>query len=355
MRRFNPVFAAAMLSTASVPAASLILTTDAPVPGTADVYNFAGADNDTLNINGGADQQNYIAYDRPTQGQTFTTPAGSGTFLVTDIWIRHCGYTNTAPGNGTWWNLANGAVYTIRVTDPSKMGQAGFVLGSETYSASGTELNGAQWTGGGNSLGDDVWLHFTLATPVAVTPGTKYGFDLTATTAGGGNYFEWHGVNSDALSGGEAYTGTAAHVPGTTVNLNAGDRVFMVQLGQVVPAVPPQLTSPNRFAPIGQSVQVVATIPTIANAENSAALVLTNNNPEIFSLPGGASSLTLNYAAGATNVQSFNVQVVGNGIGTISVVPNASFTDASISIGTPVLAMEPSFMPSGAVKRRSVA
>jgi hypothetical protein len=336
------VLAAALLCT-SLPAAaaSLELTTIEPIPGANDVYSFAGADNDAVNINGGADQQNYVAFDRPTQGQTFTTPSGTGSFLISDIWIRHAGYTNVAPGNGTFWNLANGAVYTIRVTDPSKNGQAGFALSAETYAATGTENGGVQWTGGG-TVGDDIWLHFTLATPVSLAANTKYGFDLTATVAGGGNYFEWLGTTNDnVLPGGEAYTGTAAHVPGDSVSTNVGDRVFLVQLGHTVPAVPPQLTAPLRFVPIGETVQVNATIPSIANAENPAILVLTNNNPGLISLPGGASTVTLNFAAGATNVQSFGVQVLATGIGNISVVTNASFTEASIQIGTPVLALEP--------------
>ncbi len=324
----------------SASAASLVLTTETPTPGTFDVYNFTGADNDTLNVGGGGDGQTYVAYDRPTQGQNFTTPAGSGSFLISDIWIRHCGYTNTAPGNGTWFNLANGAQYTIRVTDPSKNGQAGFVLSSETYSATGTENAGVQWTGGGG-LGDDMWLHFTLATPVALSPATKYGIDLTASVAGGGNYFEWLGINSEVLAGGEAYTGQSAHVPGNTVTTNVGDRVFLVQLGHTVPAVAPLLTSPLRFVPAGQSVQIQAIIPAIANAEKVATLLLTNNHPTLISLPGGASTLTLTYGIGATNLQTFNVQVLANGIGTLSVVANASFLDASVSIGTPIAAQEP--------------
>jgi len=338
--RFSACAAACLLA-ASTQAASLIITNETPVPGTFDVYNFAGADSDTSNINGGADQQTYVAYDRPTQGQTFTTPPGTGTFLISDIWIRHSGYTNAAPGNGTWWNLANGAQYTIRVTDPSKMGLAGFVVGSETYNATGTENAGVAWTGGNNSLGDDAWLHFTLATPLALSPATKYGIDLTATVAGGGNYFEWLGKNTESIPGGEAYTGQAAHVPGNTVNTNIGDRVFLVQLGQTVPAVAPNLSAALRFVPAGQTVQVKATIPSIANENNPATLVLTNNNPALISLPGGASTLTLNFAAGATNVRTFNVQVLAEGIGVISVVTNSSFTDASISIGTPLLVSEP--------------
>ena len=69
-------------------AASLVLTTTAPTPGPNDVYNFIGPDDKGAAIAGG-DETDYVATGRPTQGQYFTTPSGSGTYLITDIWARH--------------------------------------------------------------------------------------------------------------------------------------------------------------------------------------------------------------------------------------------------------------------------
>lgn len=333
-----------------VGAATLVLTTNAPTPAANDVYNFVGGANDDANISGGSDQNTYVAPDRPTQGQVFTTgTSSSGGYLLKDIWIRHCGYTTAATsGNGTWWNLTSGAVYTLRVTDPAQIGQSGFVLSSETYTANGTEYYGARWNGGSASspsLGDDVWLHFTLSTPLVVAAGTQYGIDLTGTAAGGGNYFEWLGNKTNGVfSGGSAYTGTAGGTPGNTVTMDTGARVFLVQLGDVssVPQVAPVFTSANRFAPVGQTVQVTATIPSIANASNSATLNLTCDNPGVAAFSaGGDSSTTLTFAPGATNVQTFTVYVLGNGAATISVETNASFSEASISLGTPVSAEDP--------------
>jgi hypothetical protein len=329
--------AAALLLAASAPAASLALTNLTPTPGPDDVYNFSGGDSHLNNVSSD-DAFTYVAYDRNGQGQTFTTGGSSGGYLLTDLWIRHCGYT-TLTGNGTWYNWSSGAVVTLRVTAPSKVGQPGFAISTETYSITGTENGGVQWSGGGG-LGDDMWLHFTLATPVSLAANTQYGFDLTATVNGGNNYFEWLGNSTNVYSGGWAYSGTLAHTPTSTIQTNTGDRVFLVQLGHVVPALPPELTASPRYVPAGQSVNVTATIPSIANADRSVNLVLTNNNPGLISLPGGVSKLTLNFAAGATNVQTFNVQVLANGVGSISVVTNAAFTDASILIGTPVSAQE---------------
>jgi len=331
-----------MLAAISAPAATLVLTTTEPTPGPHDVYNFAGADNDTLNVSGGADQQTYLAPDRPTQGQTFTTPAGAGGFLISDVWIRHCGYTNTAPGNGTWWNMASGAAFTLRVTDPAKLGQPGFALSAESYSATGTENAGARWTGGGNSLGDDTWLHFTLATPVHVSPGTQYGIDLTATAAGGGNFFEWFGTSADALAGGQAYTGTSPGTPGNSETMDGGDRVFLVQLTQTVPRVAPDLASASRYAKVGQPVQITVTIPQVVNANSTVTLNLASDNASIaaFSL-GGLATKTLTFASGATNVQTFTAYILGAGLANLSVVTNAAFLDAAIQVGTSISVHEP--------------
>jgi hypothetical protein len=322
-------------------AANMVLTTTEPTPGPNDVYNFAGADNDAANVNGGADQQTYVAFDRPTQGQNFTTPAGAGGYLISDVWIRHAGYTNIAAGNGTFWQLGSGAAYTIRVTDPSQVGLAGFAISSESYTATGTENAGALWTGGG-TVGDDMWLHFTLTTPIHLSGSTKYGIDLTASVNGNANYFEWLGTaNSGALTDGEAYTGSAAHIPGNTVTTNAGDRVFLVQLTQTVPRVAPDLASASRFASVGQPVQVTVTIPQIVNANNTVTLNLASDNAGIaaFSL-GGLATTNLTFNSGATNVQTFTAYVRGTGSANLVVVTNAAFLDASIQIGSSIAANE---------------
>lgn len=48
------------------------------------------------------DGSTYVAYGRTSQGQTFTTGASDGGCLLTDIWVRHAGYTaNTADPNTT--------------------------------------------------------------------------------------------------------------------------------------------------------------------------------------------------------------------------------------------------------------
>jgi hypothetical protein len=104
--------------TTQASAMTLSLSSASPIPTAYDLYNFAGASMDMNNVylsgsapatNGPAnDGYTYVAHDRATQGQTFTTGSSSGGYLLTDIWVKHVGYTaNTADpkttgSNGTW-------------------------------------------------------------------------------------------------------------------------------------------------------------------------------------------------------------------------------------------------------------
>ena len=194
--------------------------------------------------NGAAnDGYTYVANDRVGQGQTFTTGASSGGYLLTDLWIKHVGYTanTTGNGNGTWWQMAGGGGLTLRITSPSKAGASGFVLASETYGTAGTE----GWPTSANSSlnGDGRWLHFTLTTPVALATNTTYGFDLTGVT-NNSTFFEWLGNSTNVFSGGAAYNGSTAGTPDNTLNALVGDRVFLVQL---MPLTRPQLAAKAGF------------------------------------------------------------------------------------------------------------
>ncbi|HZI30705.1 MAG TPA: DUF4968 domain-containing protein, partial [Candidatus Binatia bacterium] len=207
-----------------------------------DIYNFAGADMDMNNVylsgdapatNGAAnDGYTYVANDRFDQGQTFTTGASEGGYLLTDIWVRHAGYTantadpNTTGSNGTWWQMAGGGNLTLRVTQPSQTGTPSFVLSSETYPAAGTEGWPTSLTSSLN--GDGMWLHFKLATPLLLATNTTYGFDLTS--VGNNNvFFEWLGNATNVFEGG-AYSGGTAGTPDNALNSLVGDRVFLLQL-----------------------------------------------------------------------------------------------------------------------------
>ncbi|HOP96341.1 MAG TPA: hypothetical protein PLK78_02760 [Verrucomicrobiota bacterium] len=226
-------------------AVTLTLTPVQPVPGPHDICNFAGGRADVNNVhpagappaaNGTAnDASTYVANDRPGQGQTFLTGPGDAGYLLTDIWVRHTGYTaNTAP---TWWRMASGGGITVRVTDPSRAGSPGFVIRSETYSTTGTE--GWPTSNMNTQNGDNMWLHFRLDAPVLLEPNTTYGFDLTA-VFNLNAFFEWLGNSTNVYAGGHAYRGDTTGAPDTACVPLQGDRVFLLEL---TPAAPPALTA----------------------------------------------------------------------------------------------------------------
>ena len=242
-------------------AVTLAVGSATPTPGPYDICNFAGADMDMNNVylsgdapatNGAAnDGYTYVAHDRVTQGQTFTTGTSDGGYLLTDVWVQHVGYTantadpNTPGSNGTWWQMGSGGSLTLRITDPSQAETANFVLSSETYLATGSE----GWSGGNSLNGDGMWLHFKLASPVLLATNATYGFDLTSVT-NNSVYFEWLGNATDVFTGGSAYNGSTAGTPDNSLNSLVGDRVFLLQL---TPQAHPRLVA--KMIP-GNQVQV---------------------------------------------------------------------------------------------------
>jgi DUF1680 family protein len=221
---------ACLLANTVLPAATLTLSASAPMPGTNDLYNFAGAGRDGANVGTGAatadgpanDACTYVAGDRPDQGQTFATGANTNGYLVNAIWVRHAGYTNNT--SLTYWAMNSNVTFTVRITDPSQAGTYGFAVHAETYVTTGSE----GWTGGNSANGDGYWLRWVLASPVPLSPGKTYGFDLTSAATGA--FFEWLGTSNHVFSGGNAYNGSANGAADNTLNALVGDRVFLLEL-----------------------------------------------------------------------------------------------------------------------------
>ena len=97
----------------------------------------------------------------------------------------------------------------------------------------------------------------------------------------------------------------------------------------------------------GQSDVVVAvTIPRLMNATNAASVTVTSLNPAVATPVGSVNgSLTLNFPAGGTNVQTFNVAMLDKGITTFRVAgPQGAcaLNDVTVTVTTTLIA-NPSF------------
>ncbi len=253
-RKHLPLSALAFLlpcALAPLPAAQLSYHSANPSPGPDDIANFIGAASDRDNIGGDGyydgdanDGHTYLAgVDRPHQGQTFTTGANPDGYRVNAVWLRHVRYTSNT--SLTWWSTPDPAAFTVRITRPSAVGGSAFALATETCTTTGAE------SGAPNALtpfsppvnsadGTGVWLRFSFATPVALSPNTSYGLDVTSNSRE--YFFETHGIRDAAVGGnpyadGSAYTGSSIGRADDTLIPLAGDRVFMVEFAR--PATTP--------------------------------------------------------------------------------------------------------------------
>jgi hypothetical protein len=329
---------------AALPASALTLNISsvAPTPDADDIYNFAGADRDGLNVANGAvyadgsanDVYTYVAGDRTDQGQTFTTGSDPDGYVVTAIWVRHCGYTNNT--QLTWWRMSSGVPITLRLTAPAQAGSAGFSLHTESYTTTGTE----GWNGTFNSTnGTGQWLRLVLAAPQTLLPNQNYGFDLTSGTTGA--FFEWFGTTNNVFAGGNAYRGGTAGAPDNALNALVGDRVFLVELAAVTPSDPvagiyfqQQPTDANVGIALAPAVTVVAT---------NASGVPVTNAPITLSLVSGSGALngTLAQVTGNNGAATFaNLSLTTAGVKQLQAAsgaitaPSATFN----IIGIPVVA-----------------
>lgn len=133
-------------------------------------------------------------------------------YHVKAVWLKHAGYdsNNTAV---TWWRMANGGQFTVRITDPAPAASTGFALRSETALLTGIEAGApndlAPQSTTTNSLsGTGVWVKFTFDHPVNLQPDKVYGFDVSSNAAEA--FFETLGIR-DAASSGNPYAGESAY------------------------------------------------------------------------------------------------------------------------------------------------
>jgi len=252
------VLMASLFTVASVSAATLNFLTTAPTPTNGDIYSLTGSLYDGGNVSdtnhysdgAGNDAFTYVAGDRPSKGQTFTT-GPSASQQVTAIWIRHVGYTNDLAS--TYWSFGAGAPFIFRITNPSQVNTAGFAVDAETYVITGSEPN---WPGGFsfNATGTGLWLRFGLTNTVTLLPNTTYGFDVTGL---GGDFFESWGTTNDVYGGGTAYMGSTGGAVDNTLVPLVGDRAFLVEINGGTFTTPPVIAATitnqpaNTMVPVG--------------------------------------------------------------------------------------------------------
>jgi hypothetical protein len=102
--------AACVAMAASASAATVSFAMNQPTPGPDDIANLQGAREEAKNVNEGDHDAIYIADDRLTQGQTFTTGTNAAGYVLRAITLREVAFDTYA--------LVPDLTYTIRITQP---------------------------------------------------------------------------------------------------------------------------------------------------------------------------------------------------------------------------------------------
>lgn len=336
-----------LLSAGSLSAQTLSFVTNAPVPTNIEFYSLVGATEDSNNVSDGTPQTNgpgndgftYIANGRAAQGQTFTTANATNVFDVTAIWIRQVGYTNDP--QLTYWSFAPGTTFTFRITDPSQVNTAGFVVNSQNYTITGAEPNNPGGFGF-STTGTGLWLRFGFpSNAITILSSNKqYGFDVDTT---GGDFFESWGTSNDVYSGGTAYNGTSTAGDDDTLNPLVGDRAFLVEIngGTFNPpqVLPPAITTEpaSVMVPMGANAvfapAYAGTQPFSYQWYYNTSTLLTNQTNATLTVAGattneiGAYSVIVTNTAGAATSSVAKLAIV-----LPSVTTNVNFAAASGSI-----------------------
>jgi hypothetical protein len=184
------------MATATTTAATVSFDTKAPVRGPDDVSNLTGANTESGNVNEGDNDATYIADDRPTQGQTFTTGTNAAAYLLRSVTLREVSFETYA--------LIPDLTYTVRITQPVD-GKIR-VVASETAKVNVEVPGNLSTIGGGADLGtgSGKFITFVFEKAVKLNANTLYGFDVSGGTER--HYWQWDGTENNPYGGGSAYS-----------------------------------------------------------------------------------------------------------------------------------------------------
>jgi len=183
----------------------------APTIDGADIANFTGASSEAGNIGGVGGDDNYLAANRPAQGQTFLTGSASNGYTLKAVTLQHVPFSLGYSDNYTYGTA------TIRIGIISS--GVFTALNSETFAITGA--NGFISDGGGE------YVTYTFATPIALAANTTYAFDV----ASDGGYYEVNGTRlSNVYADGGAYISGANGAGNTIASARNYDRVFHLDM-----------------------------------------------------------------------------------------------------------------------------
>lgn len=202
----------------------------APATDGDDCFFLATNLNDGDNIDGTGvassdnDESTYVAADRSSKGQTFTTGSNPTGYTLQSFSFQHVIWPVFLT-NGTWYNIQPGDTFEFQIGTLFDTVKTPIHTGVAQYS--GSAITGSGTSGSGNFLTFDL-SGTSLAT---LSPNTTYYFEIAP--ASGDAYFELNGSKTGDYAGGKAYRGNDGADDGTigtgVVSLT-GDRIFHAAL-----------------------------------------------------------------------------------------------------------------------------
>lgn len=196
------------------------------LPGTGidDLENISGPG---IGDSSGNDASTYLAHDRASVGQTFTTGANPNGYQLNSITIQNVQWENFL-GNGTYYGVSEGDLFKLQ------MGSISGTTKTMLFDTAAALYSGAGINGGGDS-GTGTYFTFDLSSESVPTlqPNTSYYFELAAES--NPLYFELNGVDDSVTefgnyAGGTAFVGSTTATIDSSFNAVAGDRAFHVDL-----------------------------------------------------------------------------------------------------------------------------
>lgn len=205
--------------------APVTLSQTAPVADADDASYFASniIESNTIggtNSSGDNDELTYVAENRSSKGQIFTTGPNAQGYSLQSFTFAHVGWP-VFTNNGTFYDIQPGDQWEFQVGTMSGTTKTPLLKYNATY-------DGAALAGSGDS-GTGRYLTFNVSgMGVQLAPGTTYYFEIAPLS--GDPYFELNSARNGSYSGGTAFRGNDAGAIGTGVNLLSGDYVFHANL-----------------------------------------------------------------------------------------------------------------------------
>jgi DUF1680 family protein len=160
-----------------------------PVDEATEAMTTTGSSNTTSGENDGL---TYVAMDRESKGQSFTTGPNPGGYTINSVTVENILWTNFL-SNGTWVNVPNGSTFDFRFGTISGVNITSILTTNAIYSGSSLSMSGGSGTG--------TYFTFNLlgAGLPTLSPNMTYFFEIAA-PASSGEFFELHNTGTNVAS-----------------------------------------------------------------------------------------------------------------------------------------------------------